>query len=115
MRRVLMAAVVSGGLVTGPAWAEFTKGQELMILSLRSAVLAAQHCPYLLDERRLQSFLSRKGLTRPNMASGPFSALLQDDLAADTLRYQSDTAAACDQAWASFGPDGPLKGLLRRK
>ena len=115
MRRVLMIAMVGGVLATGPARAEFAKGQELVLLTAHSAVLAAQHCPYQLDERRLQAFLSRKGLKRADLDSGSFSPLLQEDMAADDARYGSDTAAACDQAWASFGPGSPVSGLLRRK
>lgn len=114
-RRVLTMAVVGGVLAAGPARAEFAKGQELVLLTAHSAVLAAQHCPFQLDERRLQSFLSRKGLTRASLSSGPFSPLLQEDMAADDARYANDTAAACDQAWASFGPGSPVSGLLRRK
>ena len=59
--------------------------------------------------------LSRKGLTRADLTSTRISTLLQDDLAADLQRYQSDTTAACDQAWASFGPGAPMRGLLRSK
>ena len=115
MRRILMAAVMGGALTTGPARADFAKGQELVILTAHSAVLAAQHCPYRLDDRTMQGFLSRKGLTRADLTSGRFSPLLQEDMAADEARYRDDTAAACDQAWASFGPGAPLSGLLRAK
>ena len=113
--RYLVMAVVGGALAAGPARAEFAKGQELVLLTAHSAVLAAQHCPYQVDERKMQAFLSRKGLTRAALSAGGFSPLLQEDMAADDARYQNDTAAACDQAWASFGPGSPLSGLLRRK
>lgn len=115
MRRVLTMAVVGGALAAGSARAEFAKGQELVLLTAHSAVLAAQHCPYALDERRLQAFLSRKGLKRADLDAGGFSPLLQEDIAADDARYANDTAAACDQAWASFGPGSPLSGLLRKR
>ena len=121
MRRVLAMAVagftmVGCALAAGPARAEFAKGQELVLLTAHSAVLAAQHCPYALDERRLAAFLSRKGLKRADLdAAGSYSELLRDDMAADDARYQNDTAAACDQAWASFGPGSPVAGLLRRR
>ena len=115
MRHVLMVATMGGVLAAGPARAEFAKGQELVLLTAHSAVLAGQHCPYGLDERRLQAFLSRKGLTRADLASGQFSPLLQEDMAADDARYANDTAAACDQAWASFGPGSPVSGLLRKR
>ena len=113
-RRTLVAAMLGGCLAAGPA-AAFNKGQELMILTLHSAALASQHCPYRLDEGKLQGFLSRKGLTRAALTGGGFSPLLRKDMAADDQRYAADTAAACDQAWASFGPDSPLGGLLRAK
>ena len=115
MRRVLTMAMVGGALAAGPARAEFAKGQELVLLTAHSAVLAAQHCPYALDERRLQAFLSRKGLRRSDLDVGGFSPLLREDMAADDARYANDTAAACDQAWASFGPGSPVSGLLRRR
>ena len=115
MRHILTMAVTGGMLAAGPARAEYAKGQELVLLTAYSAILAAQHCPYRLDERRLQAFLSRKGLTRADLASGRFSPLLQEDMAADDARYGTDTAAACDQAWASFGPGSPVSGLLRAK
>ena len=115
MRRLLMVAVVGGALAAGPARAEFAKGQELVLLTAHSAVLAAQHCPYALDERRLSAFLSRKGLKRADLDRGGFSPLLQEDMAADDARYADDTAAACDQAWASFGPGSPLSGILRKR
>ena len=119
MRRLAMLAAIGGSipamLLAGPALAEFTKSQELTILAVRSAILAAQNCPYALDDRHVQQVLARKGLSRANLTSGQGSALLQDDTAADVQRYQSDTAAACDQAWASFGPGAPMAGLLRRK
>ncbi len=115
MRRVLTMAVVGGALASGPARAEFAKGQELVLLTAHSAVLAAQHCPYQLDERRLQAFLSRKGLKRADLDAGVYSSLLQEDMAADDARYAGDTAAACDQAWASFGPGSPVSGLLRKR
>ena len=115
MRGLPVAALVAATLAAGPARADYAKGQELMILTLRSALFAEQHCPYRIDEKRLQSFLTRKQLTRSDLTSGRFSPLLQDDLAADEQRYQSDTAASCDQAWASFGPGSPLNGLLRVK
>ena len=115
MRQVLIAATVGTALWAGPALADFTKGQELTILAAHSAILASEHCPYAVDERRMQQVLARKGLSRAAVMSGGGSALLQDDLAADARRYESDTAAACDQAWASFGPGAPMAGLLRRK
>ena len=115
MRRVLMMAAIGGSLMPGPARAEFTKGQELTILAAHSAILASEHCPYALDERRMQQVLARKGLSRSAVTSGQGSPLLQEDLEADTRRYESDTAAACDQAWASFGPGAPMAGLLRRR
>ena len=116
MRRVTTMLAATGlGLAAVPAQAAYNKGQELMILTLHSAVLAEAHCPYRIDERKLQAFLSRKGLTRGDLTSGGFSPLLQEDLAADTQRYESDAAAACDQAWASFGPASPLGGLLRAR
>ncbi len=110
-----LAALVAATLAAGPAQADYAKGQELMILTLRSALLAEQYCPYRIDEKRLQGFLSRKQLTRSDLTSGHYSPLLDEDIAADTQRYQADTAAACDQAWASFGPGSPLNGLLRTK
>ena len=115
MRRVLTMAMAGGLMAAGPARAEFAKGQELVLLTAHSAILAAQHCPYALDERRLQLFLSRKGLKRADLQGGGFSPLLQEDMAADDARYAGDTAAACDQAWASFGPGSPVSGLLRRR
>lgn len=115
MRSMPMVMLIAATLAAGPARAEYAKGQELMILTLRSALLAEQYCPYRIDEKRLQGFLSRKQLTRSDLTTGHYSALLDEDLAADTQRYQADTAAACDQAWASFGPDSPLNGLLRKK
>ncbi len=86
MRRMLMAAALGGALAPAPADAGYIKGQELMLLTLHSAVLAAQHCPYRVDEAKMQGFLSRKGLSRADMTSGRFSPLLQDDMAADTQR-----------------------------
>ena len=115
MRRVLLAVMVGGVAMAGSARADYAKGQELVILTAHSALLAARHCPYRLDDRRLGAFLSRKGLTRADLDSGRFSSLLQDDMAADDARYEHDTAAACDQAWASFGPGSPLSGILRAK
>ncbi len=116
MKRFLSPAVLVGlALSAAPARADYAKGQELMILTLRSALLAEQHCPYRIDDRKLQGFLSRKQLTRADLASGRYSPLLEENIAADVQRYQADTAAACDQAWASFGPDSPLGGLLRAK
>ena len=115
MRQWLAVAMMGGVLAAGPARAEFAKGQELVLLTAHSAVLAAQHCPYALDERRLAAFLSRKGLKRADLDAGGFSPLLQADMAADDARYADDTAAACDQAWASFGPGSPVNGLLRRR
>lgn len=115
MRHVLILATLGGLLAAGPARAEFAKGQELVLLTAHSAVLASQHCPYQLDERRLQAFLSRKGLRRSDLETGRFSPTLQDDMAADDARYENDTAAACDQAWASFGPGSPLSGLLHAR
>ena len=115
MRHVLAMAAIGGCLVAGPARAEFTKSQELTILAAHSALLASQRCPYALDERRLGQVLARKNLSRADLASGQSSRLLREDLAADDRRYESDTAAACDQAWASFGPGAPMAGLLRRK
>ena len=117
MRRATTTVAMGLGVVlaTGPALADYNKGQELMILMLHSAVLAEAHCPYRVDDRKMQGFLSRKGLTRGDLTSGRFSPLLQEDMAADTQRYDGDAAAACDQAWASFGPQSPLGGLLRAK
>lgn len=114
-RSTMMLAAMGLGLAAAPAEAAFSKGQELMILTLHSAVLAEQHCPYRVDAAKLQGFLSRKGLRRGDLTAGGFSPLLQDDMAADTRRYESDGAAACDQAWASFGPQSPLGGLLRAR
>ena len=90
MRPVLVMAMLGGLLAASPARADFAKGQELVLLTAHSAVLAAQHCPYQLDERRLQAFLSRKGLKRADLDSGSFSPLLQEDMAADDARYGSD-------------------------
>jgi hypothetical protein len=115
MRLVLTAAAVTAIFAASPARADFAKGQELMILTLRSALLAEQYCPYKIDDKRLQVFLARKNLTRASLSDGQYSPLLQEDIAADAQRYQTDTAAACDQAWASFGPGSPLSGLLRAK
>ena len=118
MRPVLTittAAAAACALSAGPARAEYAKGQELVLLTAHSAVLAAQHCPYALDERRLAGFLGRKGLKRSDLDGGGYSELLRDDMAADDARYANDTAAACDQAWASFGPGSPVAGLLRRR
>ena len=114
LRRMLLLAAIGGCLAAGPA-AAFDKGQELMILTLHSATLAAEHCPYRVDERKMQGYLGRKRLTRADLTSGRFSPLLQENLTADEQRYAADTAAACDQAWASFGPDSPLGGLLRAR
>lgn len=114
--RIVLAAAVAAVLAAGPARAGYAKGQELVLLTAHSAVLAAQRCPYALDERRLAAFLSRKGLRRADLdAAGGYSELLRDDMAVDDARYQNDAAAACDQAWASFGPGSPVAGLLRRR
>ena len=116
MRRSMMLVAAAGSLwAAAPAWADFTKGQELTILAARSALLAAEHCPYAVDDRKLQQVLARKGLSRAMVTSAQGSALLEEDSAADAQRYANDTAAACDQAWASFGPGAPMAGLLRRK
>lgn len=116
MRRVtMMLAATILGLAAAPAEAAYDKGQELMILMLHSAALAEQHCPYRVDAAKMQAFLARKHLTRADVESGRFSSLLQEDMAADAQRYAGDTAAACDQAWASFGPQSPIGGLLRAR
>lgn len=113
MGRVVLAAGLGMALAAGPAWAAFNKGQELTILSLRSALRAAERCPYRVDEGRLGAYLSRKGLSRADLTSGRGSALLEEDSAADAARYDADPAAACAQAWASFGPGAPMSGVLR--
>ena len=50
-----------------------------------------------------------------DLDAGGYSPLLQEDMAADDARYAGDTAAACDQAWASFGPGSPVSGLLQKR
>ena len=114
MRRIVTAAVIGAGLAAGPALA-FDKGQELTILTARSADLAARYCPYTVDEARMRAVLSRRGLTRAALSSNAHSDLLRDDIAADEARYANDTAAACDQAWASLRPRRPDEGPAARE
>ena len=115
MRRSTMAAMMGGILLAGPAWADYTKSQELTILAAHSASLAAKFCPYVVNSAKMQEVLSRKHLSQADVSSGWFSDLLQTDLAADTDRYRNETAEACAQAWVSFGPNAPMRGLLRAK
>lgn len=116
MGRIMTASALCAALLAaGPARAAFSKGQELTILALRSALLAGRSCPYRVDEGRLAAFLSRKGLRRADLEGGGYSQLLADDVAADEARYAADPGAACEQAWASFGPGSPMSGVLRAR
>ena len=76
MRGLPVAALVAATLAAGPARADYAKGQELDDPDSALALLAEQHCPYRIDERRLQGFLTRKQLTRSDLTSGRFSPLL---------------------------------------